>query len=73
MSHVERYHGPLRFALTKIRDSLLDENEQECLQLAVKAVNDTMGPETLIPKLLVFGALPRPDGETQRNHRLKGR
>jgi hypothetical protein len=30
------------------------------LELATKAVNDTMGLEELIPTLLVFGALPRP-------------
>lgn len=61
MSHVERYHAPLRAAYTKIRDSLRrSETDDECLQLAVKAVNDTFGPEGLIPTLLVFGAIPRP-------------
>jgi hypothetical protein len=29
------------------------------LQMAVKAVNDTAGPDNLIPTLLVFGAYPR--------------
>jgi hypothetical protein len=29
------------------------------LQMAVKAVNDTAGPDGLIPTLLVFGAYPR--------------
>ncbi len=61
MSHVERYHAPLRSAYKKIRDSLpRSETDDECLQLAVKAVNDTIGPEGLIPTLLVFGAIPRP-------------
>jgi hypothetical protein len=27
--------------------------------MAVKAVNDTAGPDSLIPTLLVFGAYPR--------------
>src|SRR5436305_2587248 len=29
------------------------------LQIAVKAVNDTAGPDGIIPTLLVFGAYPR--------------
>jgi hypothetical protein len=28
------------------------------LQMAVKAVNDTAGPDGLVPTLLVFGAYP---------------
>ncbi len=28
--------------------------------MAVKAVNDTVGPEGLCPTLLVFGTIPRP-------------
>lgn len=61
MSHVERYHAPLRVAYEKIRDSLpKSESNSDCLQLAVKAVNDTIGPEGLCPTLLVFGAIPKP-------------
>lgn len=60
MSHVERYHGPLRRAYLKIRESLpRRETDADCLQLAVKSMNDTVGPEGLCPTLLVFGALPR--------------
>ena len=29
------------------------------MRLAIKAVNDTMGPEGQVPSLLVFGTLPR--------------
>jgi hypothetical protein len=29
------------------------------LQMAVKAVNDTAGPDGIVPTLLVFGAFPR--------------
>ena len=29
------------------------------LQMAVKAVNDTAGPDGLVPALLVFGTYPR--------------
>lgn len=60
MSHVERYHAPLRAAFKKIRDSLpTSESDSDCLQMALKAVNDTIGPEGLCPTLLVYGALPR--------------
>ncbi len=65
MSHVERYHLPLRAAFNKIRASLSrDENDADCLQLAVKAVNDCAGPEGLCPTLLVFGTFPRPARNT---------
>ena len=61
MSHVERYHAPLRSAYTKIRESLpRSESDAECLQMAIKSVNDTIGPEGLCPSMLVFGSLPRP-------------
>lgn len=61
MSHVERYHAPLRSAFLKIRDSLpRSDSDSDCLQMAVKAANDTIGPEGLCPTLLVFGSLPRP-------------
>lgn len=59
---VERYHAPLRRSFTKIRESLdrTKATDEECLKMAVFAVNSTMGPEGLIPMLLVFGAIPRP-------------
>ena len=59
ISHVERYHAPLRVAYEKIRDSL-PKSETDCLQMAVKSVNDTIGPEGLCPTLLVYGAILRP-------------
>ena len=34
-------------------------NKEMGLQMAVKAVNDTAGPDGLVPTLLVFGAYPR--------------
>lgn len=54
ISHVERYHAPLRAAFKKLRDSLpSSETDNDCLQMALKAVNDTIGPEGLCPTLLV--------------------
>lgn len=61
MSHVERYHEPLRTAFRKISHHLGGkETKFNTLQMAVKSVNDTIGPEGLCPTLLVFGAVPRP-------------
>ena len=46
---------------TKYGNSLhRSETENDCLQMAVKAVNDTIGPEGLCPTLLVYGTLTRP-------------
>lgn len=56
---VERYHGPLRRAYQIIRTELPDLSEEAVLQMAFKAINDTAGPEGLVPTLLLFGAYPR--------------
>jgi di/tripeptidase len=58
---VERYHAPLRRAYEIIQDELKDEhiNKEMILQMAVKAINDSAGPDGIIPTLLVFGAYPR--------------
>ena len=55
----ERYHEPLRQVYLKIRHEFPSISKETCLRLAVKALNDTMGPEGLVPSLLVFGVLPR--------------
>jgi hypothetical protein len=56
----ERYHAPLRRAWEILHTELSDEMSDEAiLQMAVKAVNDTAGPDGLVPTLLVFGAYPR--------------
>ena len=56
---VERYHAPLRRAYEIISSELEDASEELILQMAVKAVNDSAGPDGLVPTLLVFGAYPR--------------
>ncbi|KAI0996760.1 hypothetical protein K3495_g11422 [Podosphaera aphanis] len=58
---IERYHGPLRRAFEIISDELKDipTSKDIKLQMAVKSVNDSVGPNGLIPTLLVFGAFPR--------------
>jgi hypothetical protein len=57
---LERYHTPLRRAYDILRAELAGTtNDDAILQMAVKAVNDTAGPDGLVPTLLVFGAYPR--------------
>jgi hypothetical protein len=56
---VERYHGPLRRIYRIITTELPDISKDMALQMAFKAINDSAGPDGLIPTLLVFGAYPR--------------
>ena len=56
---VERYHGPLRRAYQIITVEMPDIDKDMALQMAFKAINDTAGPDGLVPTLLVFGAYPR--------------
>jgi len=60
---VERYHTSLRRAYKIILSELaLDPrkiSKKICLQITVKAVNDTAGYDDLIPTLLVFDSFPR--------------
>ena len=59
MTVVERYHAPLRKAYMVIKKEAPELDNDSALQAAVKAVNDTAGPDGLVPTLLVYGALPR--------------
>ena len=58
---LERYHGPLRRAWEIIKVDMrgLGLSDENILQMAIKAVNDTAGPDGLVPTLLVFGTYPR--------------
>jgi hypothetical protein len=58
---LERYHAPLRRAYEIIWAETREEGlkKEHVLQMAIKAVNDTAGPNGLVPTLLVFGAYPR--------------
>ena len=59
---VERYHAVLRRAYLIIMGELHGiggMNKEIRLQMAVKAVNDTAGPDGLVPTLLVFDVYPR--------------
>jgi hypothetical protein len=56
---VERYHSPLRRVYQIIVVELPGIDRDAALQMAFKALNDTAGPDGLVPTLLVFGAYPR--------------
>ena len=60
---VERAHPALRRAYeilsTEFNTLGVETTREMLLQMAVKAVNDTAGPDGLIPTLLVYGAYPR--------------
>ena len=53
---VERYYGPLHRIYHIIIAELTDIGKDITLQMAFKAINDSAGPDGLIPTLLVFGA-----------------
>ncbi|KAI0999986.1 hypothetical protein K3495_g8212 [Podosphaera aphanis] len=58
---VERYHEPSRRAFNIIKEEFRDQklNKSTMLQIAVKAINDTTGPDGITPTLLVFGMYPK--------------
>jgi hypothetical protein len=58
---VERYYRPLRRSYEIICEELKDEyiDKDMILQMAVKAANNSAGPNGLVPTLLVFSAYPR--------------
>jgi transposase InsO family protein len=56
---VERYHTLVKRAYEIIIVELPDLDKDMALQMAFKAVNDSAGPDGLIPTLLVYGAYPR--------------
>ena len=55
----ERYHSPLRRIFNKINHDQPSLDFEYALRLSVKSMNDTMGPNGLVPSFLVFGTLPR--------------
>ena len=57
---IERYYIPLRRVFKVIRNDLRGSiSDGDILQMAVKAVNDIAGPNSIILILLIFGAYLR--------------
>lgn len=60
IGNVKQYHASLRLSYERISaESNKSATHEECLDLAVSAINCTAGPEKLCPALLVIGAIPR--------------
>jgi hypothetical protein len=55
----ERLHRPLRRCFRKIKNDIPSLPDDVSLRVAIKAINDNVGPNGLIPKLLVFGTMPQ--------------
>lgn len=55
----ERYHAFLLKIYDNVRADAADISEERALSLAIKARNDTDGPNGLVHTLLVFGVIPR--------------
>ena len=56
---IERAHYTLRRAYHIIIEECPNIPRHAALQMAIKAVNDSTGPNGLIPTLLVFGTYAR--------------
>jgi hypothetical protein len=56
---VERYYGLIRRAYDIIITEISGISKEIGLQIAFKAINDSVGPNGIVPTLLVYGALPR--------------
>lgn len=55
----ERLHSPLRRIYNKITHGHPTRAKRLALSIAVKAMNDTIGENGLVPSRLVFGIIPR--------------
>ena len=55
---VKHYYIVLHCVYQIVSKELPDLDKEIALQMAVKAVNNIVGPNGLIPTLLVFGAFP---------------
>ena len=56
---VKHYHSPLQRVYQIIIVKILNINKDAALQMAFKTINNSIGPNRLVPTLLVFGAYPR--------------
>jgi len=56
---VERYYAPLYRVYQILKDELSNVSNKAILQIAIKAINDSIGPNGIILYLLVFGAYLR--------------
>ena len=55
----ERFHDPLRRIYIKVQEETPQLDDDLKLSLSYKAMNNTLGPEGIVPTLLVYGMMPR--------------
>lgn len=68
---MERYREPLRSAYNKVKKGLnRDFSDKEFLYMAILAVNETIGPEGLCPKLVVYVIILRRAWRTPSTTRM---
>lgn len=75
---VEQYHTLMFRAQIIIQNETSDLHKEETLQMTVKAINNLVRPDGVVPTLLEFGALPRrnilvlsiPFGSSETNSRV---
>jgi hypothetical protein len=56
---IEHYHRPFRRTYQIICEELPDLSKEIVLQIAFKAINDSIGPDGVIPTLIVYSTYPR--------------
>lgn len=56
---VEHYHKPLRQIYSIIITKIPGIKSNLVLQMSLKAINNSVDPNKLVPTLLIFGAYPR--------------
>lgn len=66
MKYVERYHEKIRRAYMIIVRKAPDFDKVAALQLAVKTVNESLGPNGLVPTSLEYEFFPRLEITTER-------
>jgi hypothetical protein len=59
ISIVKRYHSLIRRVYQIIVSEIPELDKNIALQMAFKAINNSAGPNGLVPTLLVFKAYPR--------------
>ena len=64
----ERYHQPLCNTFRKLKIGYADQERKLLLSFAVKALNDTLGLDGLVPSALVFGEFPSPLTTSEIRH-----
>ena len=56
---VKQYYRPIRRVYLIITTKICNINKRMVLQIAFKAINDSIGPNGLVPILLVYSVYPR--------------